>query len=60
MALLTFPHPPGTRVRVTQQTPLRDRTWSNAVEGVIQRFRQARSAGTEDLLLREADQCDSA
>ena len=43
MALLTFPHPPGTRVRVTQQTPLRDRTWSNAVEGVIQRFRQART-----------------
>ncbi|MDG2423314.1 MAG: hypothetical protein P8M22_04985 [Phycisphaerales bacterium] len=43
MALLTFPHPPGTRVRVTQQTPLRDRTWTNSLEGTIQRCRQART-----------------
>jgi hypothetical protein len=33
--------PVGTRIRVTQQTPLRDRTWSEVVEGVIVRFRQA-------------------
>ena len=32
---------PGTRVRVTQQTPLRDTTWSEGVEGVVIRFRQA-------------------
>jgi hypothetical protein len=30
----------GTRMRVTQQTPLGDRTWSEAVEGVVTRFRQ--------------------
>ena len=31
----------GTRVRVTVQTPLRDRTWTQAVEGVVIRCRQA-------------------
>ncbi len=30
----------GTRMRVTQQTPLGDRTWSEAGEGVVTRFRQ--------------------
>ncbi len=35
--------PVGTRVRVVQQTPLRDRTWSEAVEGEIVRFRQAQT-----------------
>jgi hypothetical protein len=34
---------PGQRVRVTQQLPHRDRVWSNAVEGVITRFRQAKT-----------------
>jgi hypothetical protein len=33
--------PAGTRIRVTQQMPLRDRTWSEAIEGEIIRFRQA-------------------
>ena len=31
----------GTRIRVTQQTPLRDRTWVQPVEGEVVRFRQA-------------------
>jgi len=31
----------GRRVRVTQQTPLRDRTWSEQVEGEVISFRQA-------------------
>jgi len=31
----------GTRVRVTQQTPLRDRTWVQPVEGEVVRFRQS-------------------
>ena len=35
--------PPGTRVRVTQQLPLRDGTWTNSVEGVITRFQQAKT-----------------
>jgi len=43
MAFLTNILAPGTRVRVTQQTPLRDRTWTNAVEGLIQRSRQAKT-----------------
>ncbi|MCH2133876.1 MAG: hypothetical protein MK116_09020 [Phycisphaerales bacterium] len=43
MALLSTVYAPGTRVRVTQQTPLRDRTWTNAVEGVVQRCRQAKT-----------------
>ena len=33
----------GTRVRVIQQTPLRDRTWTQAVEGVVIRCRQAKT-----------------
>ena len=35
--------PPGTRVRVTEQLPHRDRAFTNVVEGVITRFRQART-----------------
>ena len=31
----------GSRVRVTQQTPLRDRTWTEKVEGMVVRYRQA-------------------
>ncbi len=34
---------PGQRVRVTQQMPHRDKTWSSSVEGVIARFRQAKT-----------------
>ena len=33
----------GNRVKVTQQTPLRDKTWLSSVEGVIRRFRQAKT-----------------
>ena len=40
--LATLPMP-GTRVRVTQQLPQRDRSWSNAVEGVITRWQQAKT-----------------
>ncbi len=35
--------PPGTRVRVTEQLPHRDRAFTNVVEGVIMRFRQAQT-----------------
>ncbi len=41
MALESNVLEPGTRVRVTQQTPLRDRTWTEVVEGVVVRCRQA-------------------
>jgi|TARA_B100000959_G_scaffold169856_1_gene177861 hypothetical protein len=41
MALETDVLTSGTRVRVTQQTPLRDRTWTESVEGAVVRFRQA-------------------
>ncbi len=34
---------PGNRVKVTQQTPLRDRTLSTCVEGIINRYRQAKT-----------------
>ena len=43
MALRATLPPPGTRVRVTQQLPHRDQSWSNAVEGVITRFQQAKT-----------------
>ena len=43
MVLETTPPAPGTRVRVTQQIAQRDRTWSNAVEGVITRYQQAKT-----------------
>lgn len=34
---------PGSRVRVTQQIPQRDRPFSNTIEGVVQRARQAKT-----------------
>ncbi len=43
MALQTSNHLPGTRVRVTQQVPQRDQAWTSVVEGVITRFRQAKT-----------------
>lgn len=43
MAVQTLPPCAGSRVRVTQQTPLRDRTWSEVVEGTVVRFRQAKT-----------------
>lgn len=33
----------GTRVRVTQQMPMTDRVWTETIEGVIMRFRQAKT-----------------
>ncbi|MHC5027193.1 MAG: hypothetical protein ACYTGR_10595 [Planctomycetota bacterium] len=43
MSLLTLVPSPGQRVRVTQQMPLRDDTWSNVVEGEVTRYRQAKT-----------------
>ncbi|UCD74704.1 MAG: hypothetical protein JSV91_13060 [Phycisphaerales bacterium] len=43
MSLETTVYQPGKRVRVTQQLPHRDKTWSSAVEGVITRYQQART-----------------
>ena len=34
---------PGRRVRVTQQVPHRDGAWTNAIEGVVTRFRQQKT-----------------
>jgi hypothetical protein len=42
MALLATIRP-GTRVRVTQQMPLRDEAWSSQIEGVVTRYRQAKT-----------------
>ena len=66
MALETTLFDAGTQVRVTQQTPLRDRTWSEPVQGEVVRFRQAKTGswfahGRDDKLwldrleLRKAD-----
>ncbi|MHC4106690.1 MAG: hypothetical protein ACYSTY_01255 [Planctomycetota bacterium] len=35
--------PPGTRVRVTQQMPHRDCSWTSTVEGRITRYQQAKT-----------------
>ncbi len=43
MALFATLPPSGTRVRVTQQMPQRDQSWTNSVEGVITRFQQAKT-----------------
>ncbi len=43
MALETTIYQPGKRVRVTQQIPHRDEVWTNTIEGVITRFRQAKT-----------------
>ena len=43
MPLATTAYQPGKRVRVTQQVPHRDRPWSSIVEGVVTRYRQAKT-----------------
>ena len=43
MALQATLPPPGTRVRVTQQLPRRDGSWTKTIEGVITRFQQAKT-----------------
>jgi hypothetical protein len=43
MSMETVVPAPGTRVRVTQQMPLADRTWTQPVEGVVLRYRQAKT-----------------
>lgn len=43
MPLKTSLYRPGLRVRVTQQMPHRDQSWSSSVEGVITRFGQAKT-----------------
>ena len=43
MAILATPPAAGARVRVTQQLPHRDQAWTNAVEGVIRRYQQAKT-----------------
>ncbi len=43
MPLLATLPSPGTRVRVTQQLPHRDESWTNTVEGVITRCQQAKT-----------------
>lgn len=43
MVVMSDLPPPGTRVRVTQQLPHRDRSWTNTVEGVLVRYRQAKT-----------------
>ncbi len=43
MARQTAIYQPGTRVRVTQQMPQRDRSWTTTVEGVVTRYQQAKT-----------------
>ncbi len=43
MALHTTLFSPGTRVRVTQQVPQTHQVWSTTCEGVVVRYRQART-----------------
>ncbi len=43
MPLTTRLPPLGSRVRVTQQAPQRDQTWTNTVEGTLTRFKQAKT-----------------
>lgn len=43
MALLTDRCQPGRRVRVVQQQPQREGTWTNEVEGVVTRYRQSKT-----------------
>jgi hypothetical protein len=43
MALKTSLYQPGTRVRVIQQMPHRDGSWTNTIEGVVTRYRQAKT-----------------
>jgi hypothetical protein len=41
--LETVPIAPGTRVRVTQQLPQTHTVWTTSIEGVVCRFRQAKT-----------------
>ncbi len=43
MARQTAIYQPGTRVRVTQQMPQRDCSWTNTIEGVVTRYQQAKT-----------------
>ncbi len=43
MPLVTSSYRPGLRVCVTQQLPQRDTTWVSRTEGVITRYRQAKT-----------------
>ena len=43
MAVLAKPLSPGSRVKVTQQLPNRDKAWTNSVEGEITRYQQAKT-----------------
>jgi len=43
MAIHSSQCTPGRRVRVTQQIPRIDGTWTNTIEGVVSRFRQAKT-----------------
>jgi hypothetical protein len=43
MVLLTDRFHPGKRVRVLQQMPHRDESWTSEVEGVVTRYRQAKT-----------------
>ena len=43
MSLLASPLEPGRRVRVTQQMPHTDRVWTQEIEGLVIRYRQART-----------------
>ena len=43
MPLAAIPFEPGTRVRVTQQLPHRDQSWTSETVGVIARYRQAKT-----------------
>ncbi len=43
MSLVTSLCQPGKRVRVTQQMPHRDESWTNTTEGVVTRYRQAKT-----------------
>jgi hypothetical protein len=41
--LQTTMYQPGRRVRVVQQIPRRDGTWTNVTEGIVTRYRQAKT-----------------
>ena len=43
MSMETTIYQPGKRVRVTQQVPRRDGAWTEAVEGIVTRFQQAKT-----------------
>ncbi|MDY7110272.1 MAG: hypothetical protein SYC29_16710 [Planctomycetota bacterium] len=43
MPLMTSLHQPGRRVRIIQQMPHRDQSWTTTLEGVITRARQAKT-----------------